>query len=190
MDKEAWRSLMKKRRREAFEKAKGKYDPEALLKSLRQAGLLGAGQRVFSYASFASEAPTQELNQRLTEEGCPVLLPRMSEGSRMDFYSPGEGVLRHSMGMEEPISQEAAFPKEGELFVVPGLAFDLSGGRLGYGKGFYDAYFRRFPKSLKVGLCFEEQVLRAALPVSGADVPMDFLLTPKGLYDIKKGCFL
>ena len=63
------------------------------------------------------------------------------------------------------------------LFLVPGLAFDPAGGRLGYGLGFYDRAFAvADPGALKVGLAFELQIIES-IPADPHDVPMDFVVT-------------
>ena len=63
------------------------------------------------------------------------------------------------------------------LFLVPGLAFDPAGRRLGYGLGFYDrAFADAAPGALKVGLAFELQILES-VPADPHDVPMDFVVT-------------
>lgn len=71
-----------------------------------------------------------------------------------------------------------------EWFLVPGLAFDISGARLGRGKGFYDRYFAK-NNGLKIGLAWSEQVL-ADIPVEDHDSYMDFIITEKFCWNVKQ----
>lgn len=71
-------------------------------------------------------------------------------------------------------------PEKIDLVLVPGLAFDRSGGRLGRGKGFYDRFFQKLSKkAVLVGLAFDEQLVER-VPIEPHDRKMDFLLTPEG----------
>lgn len=72
-------------------------------------------------------------------------------------------------------------PEKIDLVLVPGLAFDRFGGRLGRGKGFYDRFFQKLPqKTVLVGLAFDEQLVER-VPVEPHDRKMDFLLTPENV---------
>ena len=67
------------------------------------------------------------------------------------------------------------------LCVVPGLAFDCKGYRIGYGKGYYDRYLAAFP-GVSVGLCFEE-LRRDSIPVKPHDIKVNYLITDKMIYN-------
>jgi len=76
-------------------------------------------------------------------------------------------------------------PADVELFVVPGLAFDVTGARLGYGKGYYDSLLRSAPpKSPRIGLAFACQ-MEPTLPVLEYDVSMHTVLTEGAVYRSK-----
>lgn len=83
-----------------------------------------------------------------------------------------------------PAGREAISPSQIDLMVIPGLAFDVQGFRLGYGGGYYDAYLRRAgasggkPHALRCGICFDEQLLDVSLPVEPHDMRMDMVITP------------
>ncbi|MGK0168995.1 MAG: 5-formyltetrahydrofolate cyclo-ligase [Gammaproteobacteria bacterium] len=72
-------------------------------------------------------------------------------------------------------------PKLLNMVVVPGLAFDRTGARLGYGKGYYDGLLaQRSPHTICVGLCFAEQVVDV-VPTQAHDIAMDFIVTDREL---------
>ncbi|MDG0817850.1 5-formyltetrahydrofolate cyclo-ligase [Bdellovibrio svalbardensis] len=69
--------------------------------------------------------------------------------------------------------------------LIPGVAFNKDGHRLGKGKGYYDKALQHF-SGLKVGVCFEFQISEQVLPVEEHDVRMDFLITDQGLIDCRR----
>lgn len=83
-----------------------------------------------------------------------------------------------SFGVSEPVAGAACIAMEDlDLLVVPGVAFDAYGHRLGYGKGFYDRYLATRPSSLvTVGFAFEFQLFER-LPVEVHDQPLDYIVT-------------
>ena len=69
-----------------------------------------------------------------------------------------------------------------DLCLVPGVAFDLYGNRLGFGAGYYDRFLPRLRKdSIKIGVCLSVQLSSKQLPIDAYDIPMDYLLTEQGL---------
>lgn len=92
--------------------------------------------------------------------------------------SPGELVMG-AFGTREPGAgcEEAGRP---DLILVPGLAFDRRGGRLGRGRGYYDRFLARFPDVPKAGVCLDAQVAER-VPCEDHDVRMDWLVTPMGV---------
>jgi 5-formyltetrahydrofolate cyclo-ligase len=78
-------------------------------------------------------------------------------------------------------------PADVDFFVVPGVAFDRHGGRLGHGRGYYDRLLAHArPDATLAGLCFEVQLVDE-VPMSGHDVRLDYVVTELGVYDATKG---
>ena len=74
-------------------------------------------------------------------------------------------------------------PEDLDAVLVPGLAFDRTGGRLGRGKGYYDRFFQKLPKkTLLIGLAFDEQVVER-VPLEPHDRKIDLLVTPGGVWN-------
>lgn len=74
-----------------------------------------------------------------------------------------------------------------DLCLIPGIAFDNNGNRLGFGAGYYDRFLPQLrPDAIKVGVCFNVQISIEPLPVDEYDVPMDYLLTESGLLSFSK----
>jgi 5-formyltetrahydrofolate cyclo-ligase len=101
-------------------------------------------------------------------------------------YNPRQ-LVRHRFGMDEPAaSLPVVSPAEIQLTLVPGLAYDRCGWRLGYGGGYYDRFLAIF-SGASLGVTFNVLLLDS-LPHVDFDVPMKWLVTEKGLAGIWKSC--
>ena len=114
------------------------------------------------------------------------LLPRIipGEAGRMSFhpYDPNNLIV-HPFGMAEPAPHLLQVsPAEIQLVLAPGLAFDLSGWRLGYGGGFFDRFLQDF-KGTSVGVVFQALLLES-VPQGEYDIPMQWLVTEDGLIKV------
>ena len=113
-----------------------------------------------------------------------ILLPVIEEENRMSFcpWKKNRVLLINKFGILEPIKTN---PKIPNLILLPILAFDRNKYRLGYGKGFYDRYLRKYLKKnnniLTVGVAFSFQKYHK-LPTDKHDVRLDYILTEKGIY--------
>ena len=101
----------------------------------------------------------------------------------MAFHLISEGdLLKEGMlGIREPAPNAPPAPPV-DLFLVPGLAFDRKGRRLGQGGGYYDAALRARPSAFRVAACYSFQVL-PDIPHDEHDEPIDLIVTPDGLYE-------
>ncbi|HEC25063.1 MAG TPA: 5-formyltetrahydrofolate cyclo-ligase [bacterium] len=88
-------------------------------------------------------------------------------------------------GISCPKNDCATAVKEIEVFFIPGLAFDMSGNRVGYGKGCYDGILTKAEESLFIGVCYEFQLIfNDVLEQNSHDIKMDYILTEKGMYKV------
>lgn len=103
--------------------------------------------------------------------------PRVEE-SHLSFVASKEFSVG-KYGIEEPRGGKVVAAEDIQGFLVPGVAFDKSGTRLGRGKGYYDRALNKTPGFL-VGVCFGFQIYEGELPYVSSDVKMDFLLSEQG----------
>ncbi len=97
-------------------------------------------------------------------------------------WKPGEALEINAYGLPEPTGGEAVFPEKLDLILVPLLAFDRRGHRVGYGGGFYDRFLQQCrPDALKLGLSWFGPVDEIS-DASPLDVPLDAGLTPAALH--------
>ncbi len=132
------------------------------------------------YASMGAEVDTAGLALRATSEGKRVVWPRLSpSGKAMDFAAcPASDLVAGPARTLEPPPTAPSVPAgEIDLVAVPGVAFDARGGRLGRGRGHYDATLARIrPGAFRVGLAFESQVV-PAVPAEPHDERLDAVVT-------------
>ena len=163
------------------------YCDTRLMENVLGLGIFKLTQTVFLFASTANEPNTHVLIQHCFINGKHVALPRCSPNSNeMDFYyihsfadlSPGRfGILEPLPGCQK------ASPGQKGIMLVPGVAFDKTGMRLGQGKGFYDRYLQGY-KGISVGVCFESCLVER-LPRNVFDRPVHMLVTERAVYDFR-----
>jgi len=143
---------------------------------------------VAAFAGTLEEVDTEALLRYCLESGKTLLLPYVvsdaEKGSHiaMAVVSDVAKDLRESsFGILEPRDELRSVPvPEPDLLLIPGLGFDLQGGRLGRGRGYYDRYLKG-RNALKLGVAFEVQVLRKKLVLEPHDQILDGLVTEKRL---------
>jgi 5-formyltetrahydrofolate cyclo-ligase len=138
---------------------------------------------VSGFASMREELRAWPLLRRLHGEGCRLCLPVMQgRGRPLVFraWAPGDAMDQGVWGIAEPKADKPEL--EPDVLIVPLLAFDAAGRRLGYGGGFYDRTLRllRTRKPITaVGLAYDEQKVDA-VPHLDYDERLDWVLTPSG----------
>ncbi|MGD9520002.1 MAG: 5-formyltetrahydrofolate cyclo-ligase [Armatimonadota bacterium] len=145
---------------------------------------------VLGYYAFDSEVRTKELLERALAEGRRVALPRTNkaEGVLELYFVPcldGYWLAPGAWQIQEPVPGrcERAMPDQVDLILVPGVAFDASGGRLGYGGGYYDRLLhslRPDQQQRVIGLAFEDQMVDD-VPLSFFDFRVPIIVTNRRL---------
>ena len=144
---------------------------------------IAAASTLLLYHGMGTEPDTAQLLEPLWALGKRVCLPRCLPGNQMEarLVQRESALVPHPWGMLEPGTDcPPVTPEEIDLVLVPGLAFDRSGGRLGQGGGFYDRWLAGF-SGVAAGLCRDlvllDRVLREA-----HDRSVDLVVTETGLY--------
>jgi len=144
---------------------------------------------VLTYMSFGSEVDTKELILQALKDGKKVALPVSEYDSlRLSFYqitSLSELTLGYK-GILEPIPALNSLVRDfkNAICIVPGLAFDKNGYRLGYGKGFYDRFLSAF-SGISIGIAFDECVTEA-VPIDQYDCKLDLLVSDSAFYSLNE----
>jgi 5-formyltetrahydrofolate cyclo-ligase len=187
------RTLKDQIRRQAESARQAQPDKDALSRAIcaRLAALpeYAAARTVMLYVGMKSEVRTLDFLSAAIGEGKRVVVPycvgdelELFLVASLDELAPG------TLGILEPRAELRALPLKRveagqiDLALVPGVAFDRRGGRLGHGKGFYDRFLPRLrADALAVGAAFECQLL-AEIPMLSHDVSMDRVITEQGVY--------
>ena len=138
-----------------------------------------AASTLVLYSSIRSEVTTSEIFVAAAADGKRVLYPR-TVGTTLEFVAIEnlEALETSRFGIGEPRSGEA-IPLTGiDLIVLPGVAFDEQGIRLGYGLGCYDRALAATKRPTLVGLAYDFQVI-ASLPREEHDIPVDYVVTER-----------
>jgi len=133
---------------------------------------------VLAFSSFGSEVPTRPILDRVHGDGRRVVLPRvLGDVMEARTYRPGDPMAAATFGALEPADGEQVPPRDVDAVVVPGLAFDRRGFRVGYGGGHFDRFLEQLrPDALTVGVCFGIQLVDR-VPTEPHDLPVDWVVT-------------
>lgn len=143
------------------------------------------------YASYQSEVITYGIMEDALKRGIKVYCPKVLGPGMMEFYEIHSlnDVVCGYKNIPEPVL--ATHPYENTdakntLMIMPLVAFDSSGSRLGYGGGFYDRYLQKYPQIKKIALAYECQSYEEKLPAEETDVKPDVILTENNIIKVNQ----
>jgi len=138
------------------------------------------------YLPVRGEVDTSQIIEFLQSKNKRILLPVFDKKSgeyKISVYEVYADLESGPYAILQPVNIRTADIDQVEIALIPGVAFDTRGDRLGYGKGVYDRLLGGF-KGLKIGLAYDFQIVDK-LPVEEHDMKMDLVVTEKGIYRIK-----
>ncbi len=155
---------------------------------------------IAAYVPFRGEADIRPWIEQAVHDGKQVVIPRIHpHASEMDFYrfEGWDKLISGSYGIMEPDPQQGkpADVRQLDMVLVPGVAFDRLGGRLGYGGGYYDRFFARLAREtqlvelssrhspgfpIRVGIAYFVQMVDH-IPMEPLDVPVSYIATERGI---------
>ncbi len=178
------KTALRRQVRERLDRLTGQQRSSAsveICSRLRRQSVWQASGPVLFFAPMAVEPDIWPLCEAALGAGQTVALPRFAAATG-DYRAARIQNLKTDVrpghfGIREPAAGCAELPMEAfALVLVPGVAFDLAGHRLGRGRGDYDRLLAR-ARGVKVGVAFDEQLVEA-VPTETLDVRLDFILTP------------
>jgi 5-formyltetrahydrofolate cyclo-ligase len=141
-------------------------------------------ETVMVYTSKEKEVNTIPLITALFKRGNPVIVPiivKEDVSLRLSYLRDFSVLVPSTFGVPEPIGNE--IPATGEnvdTIILPMLGFDRTGGRMGYGAGYYDRFLAKNKNIQKIGIAFACQEYDR-LPVDEMDIPMDIIITEEDI---------
>lgn len=134
------------------------------------------------WAGFNSLSTEPQIQWNQVSENVQWCFPKISEGNLLQFKKSVKNTQSSRLGVLEPIDGEDVTVSEISGVVLPAVAFDKSGNRLGRGKGYYDRTLQSF-SGKKIGVCFEMALIEA-VPTEGHDIKCDQIVTENNIYNV------
>ena len=175
MDKTALRKEIREKKRtmtpEQIEKAS-----YALAQQFFATSYYREAKTLYGYLPYNQEVRTEPILLQALKDGKKVAVPKVyGDTMRFIYLEDMNGIEKGYAGIPEPVADEPVAADETALVLMPGLAFDKEGHRIGYGGGFYDKFLSAEPTHPTVALCYDFQML-ANLETEEFDVPVDLVL--------------
>lgn len=131
---------------------------------------------IYGYMPYNQEVRTVPILERAIRDGKKVAVPKVYGDTMRFIYLDGlTQVEKSDMGIPEPVADEPVAEDKTALVLMPGLAFDKTGHRIGYGGGFYDKFLTAEPDHPTVALCYDFQMFDH-LDTEEFDIPVDMVI--------------
>lgn len=175
MDKNALRKEIREIKRamtpEQIEKAS-----ECLARQFFATSHYQKAETLYGYLPYNQEVRTVPILEQALKDGKKVAVPKVyGDTMRFIYLEDLNAVEKGYAGIPEPVADGPVARDEKALVLMPGLAFDAQGHRIGYGGGFYDKFLTAEPDHPTVALCYDFQML-PKLETEEFDVPVDLVL--------------
>ncbi len=180
MNKQELRTFIREKKR-AMTPAEIETESAALGVLFRNSPLYRQAKTVYGYLPYNQEVRTVPILEQALRDGKRVAVPKVyGDTMRFIYLADLSQVEAGYAGIPEPIADGPVADDPTALVLMPGLAFDPQGHRIGYGGGFYDRFLAQEPNHPTLALCYGFQVL-PVLKTEAFDIPVDCVLwVPKG----------
>ncbi len=149
---------------------------EILAEKFARSNAYRAAKTIYGYLPYNQEVRTVPMLRRALEEGKRVAVPKVyGDDMKFIYLDDLSQVAKGYAGIPEPVADGPVAQDETALVLMPGLAFDRAGHRIGYGGGFYDKFLAREPHHPTVALCYDFQVM-GRLETEEFDIPVDLVI--------------
>lgn len=191
MDKGELRKEIKHIRESLDKNIKLRAD-EKIRKSLFESEIYKNSKVIFIYVNMDSEINTIDIIKELLASDKTIAVPKVIPVSLKERQMKALKInsllqLNESgaFGILEPSVECEDISEDVDLIIIPGLAFDINGNRLGYGGGFYDRFLSKYPNSKRVALCYDFQVFDE-IPHEFFDEKVDLIISEEKIINLKK----
>ena len=171
--------MLKYELRQQIRQKKRQFTPQQLEKlSLpivaRLKSRLAEVHTILAYYPLPDEVDIRQLLDDLVAKGNKVFLPKVTDETTMELrcYSGQQDLSEGAFHIMEPVGTLITADEHLDVVLIPGVAFDAAGHRLGRGRGYYDRFLAAYPYIYKIGVCFDFQKV-AEVPTDEYDIPVD-----------------
>lgn len=171
MNKKELRSIIRNNKRQFTQQQLDELS-FAVIEKLKNNPKFKTARQILLYHSLSDEVCTHNIINELHDKN--ILLPRVIDNEEMIVckYNGTDSVSEGAFKIMEPQGKPITDYSDIDLAVIPGMAFDKNGNRLGRGKGYYDRLLKQMPHVYKIGICFPFQIV-AYVPTENTDIRMD-----------------
>ena len=142
----------------------------------RESDAYQKAKTIYGYLPYNQEVRTVAILAQALADGKQVAVPKVyGEDMKFILLPDLTRVSKGYAGIPEPVADGPVAQDETALVLMPGLAFDRAGHRIGYGGGFYDKFLAREPHHPTVALCYDFQVMDR-LETEEFDIPVDLVI--------------
>lgn len=135
-------------------------------------------KNIFTYISTEKEVDTTQILELKTKE---IFVPKILDKSMiMTKYTPNN-LIKNKFGINEPLIYTPVEPNESDIIIVPALSVDRELNRLGYGGGYYDRFFKKNKKGIKI-VILPEILFTEKIETNIYDIKMNILVTENKIY--------
>ena len=151
---------------------------EKVFENLKKITEFGLAKSCFCYVDFKNELPTKKIRDFFAQR---ELLVPVVDSDIMHAVKAESGNRKNIFGIDEPAEFEIVnFPPE--IAIIPLLACDKKGNRIGFGKGYYDKWLQG-KSLLKIGVCYDFQVIDS-VPSEPTDIRLDYVVTEREIIKV------
>ena len=142
-------------------------------------------KRVMAYIPIENEINVTLILDMFLKTGREVYVPCLDEADKLHpcRLKDMNSLIESKYNVPEPAGALPGNEDTFDIILVPGVAFDLKGNRLGYGKGCYDGFLKK-SSGIRIGVCYDFQLIKEGIPNEPHDERVDFILTEKGIYEV------
>lgn len=178
MNKKEVRILIKERRMNLSQEYINVASNKIFEKLLQNEGFKNA-KIIMSYMDFKNEVKTDKINEFIKESGKILLLPKVIDKETMVVIEDKNKYIVSPFGNKEPDGEE--YKGNIDIIITPGVAFDKFKNRVGFGRGYYDRFFEKYPNAKKIAIAFENQIIEDEIVTDKYDKKVDILITEKSI---------
>lgn len=153
-------------------------EASAIIHRLKAHPQVHLARTLLIYSALPDEIPTQQLIDDFLREGKTVLLPRVISDTQMELrrYTEATDLQQGAFGIMEPSGELFTDFGQIDVAIIPGVAFDKEGHRLGRGKGYYDRFLPLLRNTYMIGVCYPSRLLEH-IPTDEHDISMDEIIS-------------
>ena len=132
-------------------------------------------EKLLENEDFKNEVKTDKINTFIKNFGKILVLPKVIDKETMIVIEDKNQYILSSFGNKEPDGEE--YKGSIDVIITPGVAFDRDKNRVGFGRGYYDRFFVKYPNAKKIAIAFEEQMINEGIETDKYDKKVDVLIT-------------